>query len=316
MAAGAADGAAAPVRFLATLLLLCAGAAQAAAAPAPPCARDTRASCTSDAPFLWRVTGAKTQHYLMGSVHLLPEAAYPLPAALDTAYTSAAGIVLESDLTALNDPQTQAQLLDAGLAPQGIKAEIGNDLYRELSRWIGDKKLPAALCDRYKGWLCAMTLEILSFEQSDYRPDLGLDQHYHARAQTEHKTVQWLEEPRAHLQLFTGMNREQSLQMLRSVLDEQGGEGGSPEQLLALWQHADVAGLEKLLREFQQQQPALYERLLVARNRAWLPKLERLFAGDKAQLVIVGAAHLAGSDSVIAQLARRGYRVEAVPLQP
>ena len=38
------------------------------------------ALAAGDAPFLWQVKGAKTTHYLMGSMHLLPASAQPLAA--------------------------------------------------------------------------------------------------------------------------------------------------------------------------------------------------------------------------------------------
>ena len=77
------------------LLLLCAaaltlatpaGAADAPAAPtAAPAAAPTdpaKVAHSVPAPFLWEVHSGGTTHYLLGSVHLLPQAAHPLPAGL------------------------------------------------------------------------------------------------------------------------------------------------------------------------------------------------------------------------------------------
>ncbi len=44
--------------------------------------------------------------------------------------------------------------------------------------------------------------------------------------------------------------------------------------------------------------PELYESVLVARNRKWVPKIEALLNDDKNYLVIVGTAHLVGQGSV------------------
>lgn len=51
---------------------------------------------------------------------------------------------------------------------------------------------------------------------------------------------------------------------------------------------------------------ALDDKLLDQRNRAWLPKLEELFAKD-AVFVVVGADHLIGPRGVVVQLGRRGF---------
>jgi uncharacterized protein YbaP (TraB family) len=52
--------------------------------------------------------------------------------------------------------------------------------------------------------------------------------------------------------------------------------------------------------------PALYESLLAARNRKWIPKIEALLNGDRNYLVIVGTGHLVGPDGVVELLRRAG----------
>ena len=46
----------------------------------------------------------------------------------------------------------------------------------------------------------------------------------------------------------------------------------------------------------------MYQRLLVDRNRNWLPKIEALFARKGRAFVVVGAAHLVGPDGLLAML--------------
>lgn len=268
----------------------------------------------ADAPFLWEVQGAKAKHYLMGSVHLLPDFAYPLPPALDAAYAAADILMFESDLAELAAPQTQMQMLVLANAPGGLKAQIGASLYQRVQAHATRLGLPDTVCDSFKAWFCALTLEALNFQQSGYRSDLGLDQHYFTRAGSERKSVLWLEEPAAHLKLFTAMPDSLSVQMLAAMLDEE-SRGGSPQELLRAWQDNDTQAMEKLTREFRQRQPQLYERLLAARNRAWMERLAELFGGSSSGLVIVGAAHLVGSDGLVAQLRARGYAVTPVQVQ-
>ena len=59
-----------------------------------------------------------------------------------------------------------------------------------------------------------------------------------------------------------------------------------------------------------QQEPQLYQRLLVERNRNWLPKLDALFARKGRTMVVVGAAHLVGPDGLLAMFRAKGYTVE------
>ena len=52
--------------------------------------------------------------------------------------------------------------------------------------------------------------------------------------------------------------------------------------------------------------PALYQSVLVARNRKWIPKIEALLNDDRNYLVIVGTGHLVGQGSVIELLKKDG----------
>jgi uncharacterized protein YbaP (TraB family) len=55
----------------------------------------------------------------------------------------------------------------------------------------------------------------------------------------------------------------------------------------------------------------LDEKLVYARNRDWIPKLEKLFANSDV-MVVVGADHLIGKKGVIAALAGRGFKTTRV----
>jgi uncharacterized protein YbaP (TraB family) len=58
----------------------------------------------------------------------------------------------------------------------------------------------------------------------------------------------------------------------------------------------------------------LDEKLVYARNRDWIPKLEKLFSNSDV-LVVVGADHLIGKKGVIASLAARGWKTTRVAAQ-
>ena len=56
--------------------------------------------------------------------------------------------------------------------------------------------------------------------------------------------------------------------------------------------------------------PELYQRLIVERNRAWLPKIESFLSQNENYLVVVGAGHLAGKNGLIEMLKAKSYTVE------
>jgi len=81
-------------------------------------------------------------------------------------------------------------------------------------------------------------------------------------------------------------------------------------KLVEAWRSGDAATVEKIVLADLKAEPVLYQRLLVERNRNWMPKLEALFARPKHALVVVGAAHLVGPDGLLAALRAKGYTVE------
>ncbi len=273
----------------------------------------TASWAASDAPFLWEIQGAKTKHYLMGSVHLLPASTQPLPAALENAYTKSAGIVFESDLATLADPKSQMAMFNAAVAPNGLRPLISKEVYERLQKTARDMNLPLAdTCEPYKPWFCAIALEIFAFQSAGFQGEYGLDQFFFSRALEDGKPILWLEEAQTQIDLFAKMPDKLGEQLLASTLDEQADANQSPEGVLRIWRNGDLAEMEKITREMKVHQPQAYARLFTERNRAWLPKLEKILASDTTQLIIVGAAHNVGPDGLITLLKAKGYDVHPV----
>jgi uncharacterized protein YbaP (TraB family) len=54
--------------------------------------------------------------------------------------------------------------------------------------------------------------------------------------------------------------------------------------------------------------PAFYKSIVVDRNRRWIPRIESCMSTGSC-FVVVGAAHMVGSDGLIAMLRAKGYRI-------
>lgn len=263
-------------------------------------------------PFAWTLQTPRATHHFIGSVHLLPPEAQPLPPAYERALQQAGALVFESDIAGLSGPEGESQILPAARNPKGLQADAGAQRYRRLQQQLKRLSLPPALCDPYRAWFCAMTLEVMAYVQGGYKTELGVDQQLFERARTQGKDIRWLEPLPEHLDLFTGMDRRLSLEFLDSTLDELEEGSSSPEALLALWTRNDLAQLETLLLQMKKQSPRLYQRLLAARNRRWLPRLDALLREEQPVLVVVGAAHYAGPDGLLALLKARGWTLQPV----
>jgi len=87
-------------------------------------------------------------------------------------------------------------------------------------------------------------------------------------------------------------------------------EKASVTTLANAWKAGDAPTVERIVLQDLRKEPAMYQRLLVDRNKDWLPKIEALSSRKGRSFVVVGAAHLVGTDGLISMLRARGYTVE------
>ena len=71
-------------------------------------------------------------------------------------------------------------------------------------------------------------------------------------------------------------------------------EKASVTTLADAWKAGDAPTVERIVLQDLRKEPGMYQRLLVERNKDWLPKIEALFARKGRSFVVVGAAHLVG----------------------
>ena len=285
------------IRALLAALLLCSAASGLAEAPA------------STSPFLWQITGDKTTHYLLGSVHLLPKAAGRLPIGIQQAYDSADALVFESDIEALSNRDNTATMLDSAKAPRGLKSEVDADTFAKVRARMVDLKMPAALCESYRPWFCALSLELFAYQRAGFRGEFGLDRQLYDAARGAHRTVAWFEEPKTHLNLFTTMTEPLSREFLAAALSERNPGDDEPVEMYRAWRDNDTERMAAVIAELKHDYPDVHEHLLASRNRAWLPELKRRLALPQRQMFVVGAAHWLGPDGLIASLEAAGSKV-------
>jgi hypothetical protein len=78
------------------------------------------------------------------------------------------------------------------------------------------------------------------------------------------------------------------------------------EAMVRAWQRGDTQWFAGQLQSEFGRDARVYDALLGARNRKWLPKIEALLNDDRNYLVIVGTGHLVGPGNVIELLKKDG----------
>ena len=80
--------------------------------------------------------------------------------------------------------------------------------------------------------------------------------------------------------------------------------------MVVAWATGDVQALEDIaIDDMREASEEIYQALLVKRNTDWADQIQALMAGSGTTFIAVGAAHLAGDDSVQEILEDRGVTV-------
>lgn len=262
--------------------------------------------------FLWKVTGKSGAVYLAGSVHLLTQDFYPLSAALDRAFAASNLLVEEADLGELLSPASQMQMLARSMLPPGttLQSAISPATFDLVSKRAKELGLPLEPLQRFKPWSLALMLESIEWQKAGFNGELGLDRHFYDQAKAAGKRVQGLETAEFQISQFDGMAMDQQERLLTDTLKDVDTEMSNLTTLVQAWKAGDAPTVERLVLKDVKQDPQMYQRLLVDRNRTWMPKIEVLLARPTPAFIVVGAAHLVGPDGLLALLTAKGYRVE------
>jgi uncharacterized protein YbaP (TraB family) len=170
--------------------------------------------------------------------------------------------------------------------------------------------MPIEPLKRFKPWLLAMTLVEMEWQKAGFDASLGLDRHFYDRAKAEGKRVQGLETVEYQVSLFDGMTMEEQDRMLAESLKDLAQSRANVFKLTDAWKAGNVSALERIVLDDLKDDPVLYQRLLVGRNKNWLPTLDALLTRNGRTFVVVGAAHLIGPDGLLAMFRAKGYKVD------
>ena len=263
-------------------------------------------------PALWVVKDADTTIYLFGTVHLLPnDTAWHSPA-LDEALTKSHKLYIE--ITDDSPAGVAALVLKYGLDPAHPLADRLNKAeLQQLQAAAEQAGVPGGMqtLNMMRPWLAALTLAAAPLLKAGLDPEHGVDKQLKAQMLAAGKQVLGLETSEQQIHLLADMPESTQMDFLRSTLKD---VDKGPAQLTALidaWKTGDVDKIARIEDEdMRQQSPELYRRLLVERNETWATKIAVLLKSPGTIFIAVGAAHLAGPDSVQAQLHKVG--IEAV----
>jgi uncharacterized protein len=260
---------------------------------------------------LWKAQGASNTVYLLGSVHLLKETDYPLPAVIESAFSNSQIAVFETDLDKLESPEEQAKMMSKISLPEGqtLKQNLSPKVYESFSKHAGEVGLPIQALEQFRPAAAVMTLEVMELLSLGVNPDYGVDKHFLKLARDSGKRIVPLETTDFQIGLLVGFSKAEEDLMVEKSLEEIDDEKKLYNEMLDAWKTGNAAALERMLNKLRIEAPSIFKRLVTDRTASWIPEFDTLLHGSQNAIIIVGAGHLVGPDGAIELLRKKGVKV-------
>jgi uncharacterized protein YbaP (TraB family) len=275
--------------------------AVACAPPRSPASEPQPTFQPSPAPLLWEIRGPEGGHaFLYGTLHtggagFVPQAAWD-------ALAHSQIYVMETDIDHI-DPQA---LLARSLLPDGKTLDqlmSPASWTRLVAAFKG--KLSEAELRRFKPWFVSVVL-VQSFLPGGEATDQALK----TRATEQGAELAYLESWQEQLDAIEAGTDVTSLELMLVDLE---AARAQLDDLVRAYRAGDLDAIVRItIDPASGMSAAALDRLLYARNRAWVPKIEALIAARGA-FIAVGAGHIPGPGGLADLLAARGYTVKRLP---
>lgn len=255
-------------------------------------------------PALWEVKDADTTIYLFGTVHVLKPGLGWFDEGVKAAFDKSDELVLE--LIEPDAATMQGLIMKTALNPKGptLTEKLPADKREAYAKAMTDVGVPAAALDRFDPWFAAVTLSIAGLPKLGYDPESGAERTLSVAAKAANKQVIGLETAEQQLGYFDALPEPLQVQFLVSTVDDYPRMATELDKMIVSWSAGDPEALGKTMNEELADTPELSKVLLADRNTRWAEWIEQRLQKPGTVFVAVGAGHLAGAESVQAQLAK------------
>jgi uncharacterized protein YbaP (TraB family) len=261
---------------------------------------------------VWVIRDADSTIVLFGSVHILPRGVEWAPKALTDALAGADDLWFEIPPDDATAAEVSALAAQHALLPPGrtLSSLLDAKSRSRLHRVAGSVGLPVSALDPLQPWMAEIQLMVAFLAQRGGLIAEGVEDKVSAMAPP---TVQRRSFETAGQQVGTLSGGDLATQTasLKETLRELADDPDSFDRMVRAWASGDVKRLSReAVEPLRKAAPKSYQSLVVARNREWTKIIAERLAGSGKTVMVVGAGHLVGPDSVPVMLRARGVAVE------
>ena len=265
--------------------------------------------------FLWRFTSNTSTLYLAGSLHLLKQGLYPPPTQYEQAFNLSNKLVLEVTTDQISPSEIYAKTQAAArLTKQRyLRESFSAQDYSQLANTAALYGVPLQAFQTYKPAMVYTQLSLMGFIALGYDPDLGVEEHFSkSKASKDILQLESLDRQLGFLfaqpmatQIAVLMDTVQQFNEIETVASDLVRAWAAGDDATMATLIADQNGASDLIKDFSKQ-------LLDQRNEDMSEKIALYLNTEESYFVLVGAAHLAGPNSIIKLLEKNGLRGERI----
>jgi uncharacterized protein YbaP (TraB family) len=271
---------------------------------------------TDTAPgFLWQVNINGSEFYLAGSIHAGREELYPLPKAYLNAYEQSDVVILElkEDFDTLSEMIFNYAAKDSLSEDQYLDNYLSQESEDLLAFLFQGKEETLARYFRHEGWLLNMAISGMRSKLIGYDPELAVDKYFHELATRDQKSILGLDRIETQLGLFEfEAPLETQVQIIEAGLQRAEQIARSEQPLFESYYNQDTEAFKEAFlatKNFEHPQiKAMYDKVFVDRNKAWVSKLIELSNTHPGNyFMLVGCGHYFGPDNLLELLRNEGF---------
>jgi uncharacterized protein YbaP (TraB family) len=267
------------------------------------------ATAAGAAPALWEVSDRDSRVWLFGSVHVLPKDVAWRTYAFDQIITRATKVYFEADIGIAGQIAITVKMLAGGFKASELWiSKLTAEQRGELETAAKSLGVPMEQITGFDPWLSESILEEKSMEKLGYQPTFGVDALLQAVLPKEKKA--YFETVIGQFAIFAAQPMSGQIDRLVTSVEHMDDLPSSLGIMIKAWSSGDVETLATTIPNDPTVGEGFAQVMILDRNKAWLPTVEKLLANNEEDLIVVGSGHLVGDDSVVDLLAKAGFSVK------
>ena len=270
---------------------------------------------------MWEIQDCHNKAFLLGSIHLMPENAYPLDSTIEEAFGGSDVLVVELDATTLNQNVINNFIgLNAIYRDStNLQSRLDEALFDSLVTDFAELGLNEQQLNMFKPWFVSLNLGMGALQKIDIETGLGIDMHFLNQAHEKEMEIIELEEATSQLEAISSMDEDTQIDFLEYAVDEFDNAGENFNEMLVAWQEGDTEKLNSISKEkilsMEEEMPGMkdyYDKMFTQREEEMTKEIIELVENEEAHtyFIIVGAFHLVGDDGLIVRLQDKGYTLK------